>query len=123
MNRLSLKILNAVAKHGELPLDVAVSLAGRAHGDHRDQYPLAMLIEEEYLGMTITHEPPAGAEKMKEFNLAITLHLETIPRAADGSVEYHGVRMTGRIDPDWKRVFLKAKGSLYLEERTEKRGD
>jgi len=123
MNGSSLRILKAVAKHGELPLDDAVSLAARVHGDHRDQYPLAMLIEEEYLGMTITHEPPRGAEKMREFDLAIALHIETLPTSSDGSVEYRGVRSTGRIDPDWKRVFLKAKGALYLAEQTEKRTD
>ena len=121
MNLSSLRILKAVAKSGELPLSDAVRIAKSARGDHRDQYPLAMLIEEEYLGLTITHEPPQGAEKMREFSLAVTLHIETLPKGADGSVEYRGVRSSGSIDPEWKCVFLKAKGSLFLADRVEKR--
>jgi hypothetical protein len=121
MNQSSLRILKAVAKNGELSLDDAIALSSRAHNDHRDQYPLAMLIEEEYLGITISHEPPVGAEKMREFSLAITLHMETLRNTADGSVEYRGVRSTGLINADWRRVFLKAKGSLYLADRGEKR--
>jgi len=121
MNRSALKILRAVAKHGELPVDDVVRIGSRVYGDHRDQYPLAMLIEEEYLGLTITQIPKDGAEGMREFSLAITLHMDSLPKAADGSVEYHGVRMTSSIDPNWRRVFLKARGSLYLTEREEKR--
>jgi hypothetical protein len=79
------------------------------------------LIEEGYLGMTITHTPPRGMETMREFDLAIHFHMNSLPRGADGTIEYQGIRLSGEIARESKRLFLKAKGSLYLIERTEKR--
>ena len=66
MNRSSLRILRAVGKNGEILLSEALSLAHAEHGDHRDQYPLAMLIEDDYLGLTMTHEPPDSYATMRE---------------------------------------------------------
>jgi hypothetical protein len=44
----------------------------------------------------------------------------TLPKAADGVIRYLEVRSSGNINPDKERVFLKAKGALYLDERTQK---
>jgi len=121
MNSAALRILKSVAKHGDMAIEDVVRLAPRRHLDHRDQYPLAALVEEEYLGLTITCPAPEGGEKMREFNLAISMHLESLPRSVDGKAEYRGVELSGNISRDWKRVYLKAKGWLYLAERTEKR--
>lgn len=123
MNTSALRILRTVAKAGELPLETVLKLTPQIHNDHRDQYALALLIEDEYLGYTVKHTPPEGAEKMREFNLAITLHMETLPRKTDGSIEYLGIQSTGSIDQAWKKVFLKAKGALYLDAQNEKRKD
>ena len=91
-----------------------------SNGDHRDQYALALLIENEYLGITISHSPPVGFEKMREFALATTLHMFCLPKDANGVVCYNGIRSSGSIDPNNEKVFLKAKGALYLDEYSQK---
>lgn len=123
MNSSALRILRKVARDGDMSLADAIALADSTHGDHRDQYPLAMLLEGEYLGMTITHTPPTGAEKMREYSIATTLHMFRIQKRGDGSVEYRGIVSTGSIEPKQERVFLKAKGALYLGEARQKRRD
>jgi hypothetical protein len=120
VNRVALKILKMVAKSGEVSLASAIRMAAPSHRDHLDQYPLALLLEDGYLGTTISHAPPIGAEEMREFSLATTLHMFTLPRDADGVVHYLGIKSSGSIDPDKERVFLKAKGALYLDERVQK---
>jgi len=64
MNGIALQILKEVEKRGEVSLSRAIRLGGYRHKDHLDQYPLALLLEEGYLGMTINHTPPSGAEEM-----------------------------------------------------------
>ena len=120
MEGTALRILKAVAKHGEVSLATAIRLATPRHKNHIDQYPLSLLLEEGYLGMTMNHQPPAGAEKMREFTLATTLHVFSLPKGADGDVRYLGIVSTGSLDPGSERVFLKAKGALYLDERRQK---
>jgi hypothetical protein len=120
MNGITLKILKTVAKRGEVSLAAAIRMAAPRHGDHLGQYPLALLLEDGYLGMTINYTPPAGAEKMREFSLAITLHIFTLPKDTDGAIHYLGIRSSGGMDPDKERVFMKAKGALYLDERRQK---
>jgi hypothetical protein len=123
MNSIALRILKRVAKSGEVSLADAIRLARPHHKDHRDQYPLALLLEEGYLGMTVNHSPPAGAEKMREFSLATTLHMFTVPKNEHGDVRYLGIVSTGGIEPKNESVFLRAKGALYLDERRQKRLD
>jgi len=116
MDRASLKILRVVAKQGEVSLAKAVRLAPIRHKSHIDQYPLALLLEAGYLGMTIRHSPPEGAEEMREFSLATTLHMFTLPKDAHGVVHYMGIKSSGTIDPEKQQIFMKAKGALYLDE-------
>lgn len=123
MNSTALRILKKVAKSGEVSLADAIRLARHHHKDHRDQYPLALLLEEGYLGMTVNHGPPTGTEKMREFTLANTLHIFSIPKNERGEVQYHGISSTGALDPKDESVFLRAKGALYLDERRQKRSD
>lgn len=123
MNGVALRILKEVAKFGEVPLADAIRLARPRVRNHRDQYPLALLLEEGYLGMTINHIPPSGAEAMREFSLATTLHMFSLPKNERGEVHYLGIISTGSIDPKNERVFLKAKGALYLDERRQKLSD
>ena len=123
MNRSALRILVAVARQGEVALGAAVQMGARRGRDHRDQYPLALLLEGHYLGMTINYTPPSGAELMREYGLAITLHMYLLPADATGAVQYLGVRRTGSIDTDKESVFLTAKGALYLDEYWQKRRD
>jgi hypothetical protein len=123
MKRNGLYILARVAKRGEVPLDEAIQMAHGRRGDHRDQYPLALLLEAHYLGMTINYSPPEGAELMREYALAITLHMYLRPAEADGVIRYMGVMTTGGLDPKRERVFLTAKGALYLDEFRQKRWD
>lgn len=80
MNGVALRILKTVAKRGEVSVSAAVRMAKPRHGDHVDQYPLALLLEDSYLGITFNHKPPVGAEEMREFSLARTLHMYTLPR-------------------------------------------
>jgi hypothetical protein len=123
MKRVSLQILKAVAKRGELPLAAAIQMARRRAGGHLGQYPLALLLEDGYLGMTINHVPPPGAEEMREFSLATTLHMLTLPKGPEGATHYHGIRSMGSLNPEHERVFLKAKGALYLDELAQKSWD
>ena len=120
MNGIALRILKKVAGFGEVSLADAIRLARPRHRNHRDQYPLALLLEEDYLGMTINHNPPYGAETMREFSLATTLHMFSLPKNERGEIHYLGITSTGSIDPKNERVFLKAKGALYLDERRQK---
>jgi hypothetical protein len=123
MNRVTLRILKKVAKLGEVSLADAIQLGSQRQHNHLDQYPLALLLEEDYLGMTINHSPPSGAEAMREFSLATELHMFSLPKNKSGEVHYLGIVSTGSIDPNNERVFLKAKGALYLDERSQKTSD
>lgn len=111
MTSLAFRLLKKVAKRGELSLKDAIEFP-KAPLDHTAQYPLALLIEEGYLGSTLDHQPPAGAEKMREDSLAVSLHMFTLPKDSSGVVTYHGVpaspqgvRSSGNVDPDRERVF------------------
>lgn len=121
MNKLSLKILNDVAKTGELPLLDALTIGAGRFRDHRDQFPLALLIQDEYLGFSLARVHLPNTELMREFTLAVELHMFTLPKDASGIATYthpatKTVKSSGAIDPADVRVFLKAKGALYLEE-------
>jgi hypothetical protein len=123
MNGIALRILKEVETRGEVSLLRAIELGGSLNKDHRDQYPLALLCEEGYLGMTINHIPPTGAEEMREFSLATTLHMFSLPRNPQGETHYLEIRSTGNLDPAKERVFMKAKGALYLDEMRRKNRD
>jgi len=123
MNGIALRILKKVARFGEVSLADAIQLARPRHRNHLDQYPIALLLEEGYLGMTINHTPPPGAETMREFSLATTLHMYSLPKNERGERHYLSITTTGSLDPKNERVFLKAKGALYLDERRQKRWD
>jgi hypothetical protein len=123
MNRSAFRILREVSKSGEVSLATAIRLARPRHKSHIDQYPPSLLLEEGYLGMTISHNPPSGTEAMREFTLATTLHMLCLPKDARGDVHYLNISSTGSIDPKNERVFLKAKGALYLDERRQKLWD
>ena len=123
MNGISLRILKQVQKNAEVTLAEAIQLAKARRGNHLDQYPLAMLLEGGYLGVTINDSPPSGQEKMREFALARSLHILSLPKREDGDVHYLGIVSTGTLDPSKERVFLKAKGALYLDEHRQKRSD
>jgi hypothetical protein len=120
MKGSALRILREVEKFGEVSLAAAIRLRQPHHRSHLDQYPLALLLEGGYLGMTINHSPPAGADAMREFSLATTLHMFSLPKNERGEVHYLGIISTGSIDPEKERVFLKAKGALYLDEWRQK---
>jgi hypothetical protein len=120
MNGIALKILKKVSMSGEVSLAAVLRMAKPRHRNHLDQYPLALLLEAGYLGATINHTPPAGAEEMREFSLAITLYMFALPKDDKGIVNYLGIKSSGSIDLEKERVFLKAKGSLYLDELKQK---
>lgn len=128
MTSVGFRLLKKVAKRGELSLRDAIELP-KAPRDHTAQYPLALLIEEGYLGSTLDHQPPPGAENMREYSLAVSLHMFTLPKDSNGAVHYHGVpwppgvTSQGNVDPAQQRVFLKAKGALYLDQFAQKRWD
>jgi hypothetical protein len=106
MNRNALRILARVAKEAEVSLDDAIRMGHKRGDDHRNQYPLALLLEEHYLGMTISYTPPDGFDLMREFALAITLHMYLLPADTGGVVSYLGIRTAGMLEPKKERVFL-----------------
>jgi hypothetical protein len=123
MNRNALRILARVAKEAEVSLDDAIRMGHKRGDDHRNQYPLALLLEEHYLGMTISYTPPDGFDLMREFALAITLHMYLLPADTGGVVSYLGIRTARMLEPKKERVFLTAKGALYFDEYRQKRLD
>jgi hypothetical protein len=123
MNGSALRILKTVAKGGEVSLSAATEMAEKIHGNHIDQYPLALLLEEGFLGMTINYDPPDGAEEMREFGVARTLHMFNLPKDSNGSVSYLGITTSGGLDPKTEKVFIKAKGALYLDVNSQRLWD
>lgn len=111
------KILKEVSKTGEISLDIALSMSNGKTQSHTDQYPLAMLLEEDYLGISIDNKPPKNIERMRELDTAIFLHMFTLPKNKDGEIHYMDIISRGGIVPNNERVFLKAKGALYLDEQ------
>lgn len=114
------RILKEVAKSGEIPLSVALRLNNGKTNSHIDQYPLALLLEGGYLGMSINSGNPEGMENMRELNQAIFLHMFTLPKNSVGDKEYMGITSHGSIEPERERIFIKAKGVLYLDEQRNK---
>ncbi|MGB0123667.1 MAG: hypothetical protein WA419_21485 [Silvibacterium sp.] len=98
-------------------------MAKHLHGNHIDQYPLALLLEDGYLGTTIERTPPTGAEEIREYWLATTLHMFTLPKGLNGVITYLGVKSSGSLEPEKERVFLRAKGVLYIDEHRQKMWD
>lgn len=62
MTSVAFRLLKKVAKRGELSLKDAIEFP-KAPLDHTAQYPLALLIEEGYLGSTLDHQPPVWSRK------------------------------------------------------------
>lgn len=116
MKKTFRQLLAAVTKNGELSVEEAASKLCKKPTSHVKLYPLAMLIEEGYLGITINYTPAPGSENMREFSLARSLHMLRLPRNKNGEVEYNGVTSSGSMNAQDERVFIKAKGQLYLEE-------
>ena len=117
---VAVKILRKTAKSGEISMDEALKMCGTKNKSHLDQYPLALLIEENYLGRSKTYQTPEGFGRMRELYLAIDLHMYTLPKNEMGERHYMGSISTGDIDPTEERVFIKAKGALYLDEQRAK---
>jgi len=67
-----------------------------------------------------SHKDPEGMESMRELNQAIFLHMFTLPKNEMGDREYMGITSHGSIEPEKERVFIKAKGVLYLDEQRSK---
>lgn len=123
MRGVARRILVEVGKQGEIPLATAIRMAGKRHGNHIDQYPLALLIEQGYVGLSINAPPPQNGEEMCELFMAINLHAWSLPTNKSGDVEYNGIIYHGQFDTKVERIFLKAKGALYLDEIFQKRKD
>lgn len=122
MKFISLKILKYVAKKGDVPLTKAINLCGKRTKNHKEQYPLALLISEEFLGITVPFPEIKNTEKMPEFMGAISLYMNRLERDDNGEVEYNGITLSGSSF-DKERVFIRAKGALYLDELNQKRRD
>ena len=120
MKRIAYKILKEVGKNGEISLDSALRLNRGKTNSHIDQYPLVLLLEAGYLGITINTKYPEGMENMRALNEAINLHIYTLSKNERGEREYMGMHSHGSIEPKEERVFIKAKGALYLDEQRKK---
>jgi hypothetical protein len=120
MRGIARKLLRTVEKEGEISLAKALALASSKISDHRRQYPLALLLQEGYLGGTVHGDPANGPDYSPEYTNAQFLHMLTLPKDENGKVHYMGVRSSGSLDPEKDRVFITAKGMLYLEEQASK---
>jgi len=122
MNPNSLKILKTIAKNGELSLKEAAELSGKASEGHTNQYPLATLISEEFLGVTAPFPMMEGTEKMPEFMGATFLHMNRLPKNKEEKVEYNGITQSGSSFEN-EKIFIRAKGALYLDELKQRKND
>ena len=77
MKKIAYKILKEVGKNGEISLDAALRLNSGKTNSHIDQYPLVLLLEDGYLGITISTKHPKEMENMRELNEANNLHIYT----------------------------------------------
>ena len=95
MKSESLKILKHVAKIGEMSVEDAVAFFGKDFEDHKDLYPLSLLISEEFLGISVTMPAFEGAEKMPELEGATLLHMTRIKPDEKGEISYNGIGTLG----------------------------
>jgi len=57
---------------------------------------------------------------MREYSLAVTLHMFTLPKDSSGVAHYHGVsspqgvQSSGNVDPDRAASFLEGEGGALL---------
>ena len=122
MDSSALKLLRTISNEIELPLKESVELSGCISKGHKIQYPLAMLIESGYLGMTVSFPTLEGAEKMPEFMGAIFLHINRLEKNENGTIEYNGITSSGSSFDD-EKIFIRTKGLLYLDEIRQKKSD
>lgn len=122
MQSNSLKILKHVAKNGDITLKEAINLRGKKIKNHKEQYPLALLICEEFIGTTVPFPTMDGTEKMPEFMGTIFLHMNRLERDNNGNIKYKGITSSG-CSFNEETVFIRAKGALYLDELKQKRID
>ena len=117
------KILSTISTRKEITLEEALSISPKSHGNHLDQYPLALLLEEGYIGSTTKHTPPEGAEDSREYTQALTLHMFTLAKDDNGVTEYLGVKSYGSMLPEDEKVFIKAKGALHIDDLRSRRNE
>jgi len=123
MKQKTYRLLKRVSKEGELPLNEAMLLCARKINGHKDLYPLALLVESGYLGLTYNITPPENAEEMREFVMARYFYMNLLPRDGDGTVTYEGMKMNGANFAESEKVFVKAKGFLYLADVQNRRNE
>lgn len=75
-----LRLLRRFAKSRQVSLGEAMKLCSQTLTGPEDFHPLALLLEAGYVGATMPFNPPAGAEKMREFNTARMLYVNWLPR-------------------------------------------
>lgn len=117
----SLKILKYVAKHGEVTVGDVTNLSRKKPKHHREQYPFAVLISEEFIGISVNTEFE-GAENMPELTAAQLLHISRLEPDENNQTKYETITTTGNNLKN-EKVFIRAKGALYLDELKQKRND
>ncbi len=123
MRKYSNRLLRKLSKTGEVPLREAIRYCNPNPKGPDDLYPLALLIEAGYVGITFDYNPPNGAEEMREFALARTLFMDLLPRDNLGEAKYEGITISGAKFHETEKVFMKAKGFLYLVEVSARRNE
>ena len=121
MKSESLKILKYVAKHGEVTVEDVTNLSKKEPKHHREQYPLAVLISEEFIGISVNTEFE-GTENMPELTAAQLLHISRLEPDEKNQTRYGTITTTGNSLKN-EKIFIRAKGALYLDELKQKRHD
>jgi hypothetical protein len=113
----SRRILYFLAKTGEASIRNTVEAAGSKSKDHMAVYPLALLVEAGFLGLTFEPALTPGAEaKMREDGVARILHVLMIDPDDDGITRYEKIQSWGSMNADTERAYLKSGGYVYLIE-------
>lgn len=122
MKLKSLKILKYVAKHGEVTVGDVTNLSKMKPKHHREQYPFAVLISEGLIGISVKLAHLEGAEEMPELTAAQLLHISRLDPDENNQTKYETITTTGNGLKN-EKIFIRAKGALYLDELRQKRND
>ncbi|HKL04412.1 MAG TPA: hypothetical protein VJ929_01200 [Roseovarius sp.] len=118
LDKASSNILSRFADRPEMSVEDALQMVCADPSGPHDFYPLALLVEAKLLGLTYNISVPEGAENMREYAVAKSLYIETLPRSKDGSVTYDGCTVDGSSMLN-EKIYMKANGFLYLNDKRE----
>lgn len=112
MNKSMRRVLKGIYESNSLPADKVVRLVDSRYGDHRDFYPLAALVEANYLDFT-------GGQPKKDDEFRNSLLAQTFQcyRQGRGKQSYKNVTVFDRTEKDEVYFYVGPKTIEFFESR------